>query len=151
NRYSSRGLLLWNRYDQRFAAGYTLREALDAYIARMLHTRTSVAPDTRAREYFEKTIALLNEHGTTPVIVIMPIHPRVLRVMKEHDMGGERQQLRDYLAALGETASIKVLDFTTIRSFNGEAGWFYDGVHINRRNTNRVITAVKAKAGEYLK
>ena len=151
NRYSSRGLLLWNRYDQRSAAGYTLREALDAYIARMLHTRTSVAPDTRAREYFEKTIALLNEHGTTPVIVIMPIHPRVLRVMKEHDMGGERQQLRDYLAALGETASIKVLDFTTIRSFNGEAGWFYDGVHINRRNTNRVITAVKAQAGEYLK
>jgi hypothetical protein len=151
NRYSSRGLLLWNRYDQRFAAGYTLREALDAYIARMLHTRTSVAPDTRARVYFEQTVALLNEHGTTPVIVIMPIHPRVLRVMNEHDMGGERQQLRDYLASLEGTLSIKVLDFTTIRSFNGEAAWFYDGVHIDRRNTNRVITAIKAKAGEYLK
>ncbi len=80
----------------------------------------------------------------------MPIHPRVLRVMKEHDMGGERQQLRDYLAALEQTASIKVIDFTTIRSFNGEADWFYDGVHITRRNTNRVITALKAKAGEYL-
>jgi hypothetical protein len=152
NRYSARGLLLWNRYDERRAAGYTLREALDAYIARMLHTgRTSSAPDTRARRYFEDTIRLLNERGTTPVIVLMPIHPRVLRVMNEHDMGGERQRLRDYLAELGNTLSIKVLDFTTIRSFNGRADWFYDGVHITRRNTNRVITAVKGQAGEYLK
>jgi hypothetical protein len=152
NRYSPRGLLLWNRYDQRRAAGYTLHQALDAYIARMLHTgRTETEPATRARAYFEDTIRLLNEHGTTPVIVLMPIHPRVLRVMKAHDMGGERQRLRDYLAELGETLGIKVLDFTTIRSFNGRADWFYDGVHITRRNANRVIVAAKGKAGEYLR
>jgi hypothetical protein len=152
NRYSPRGLLLWNRYDERRAAGYTLDQALDAYIARMLHTgRTASEPATRAKAYFEATIRLLNEHGTTPVIVLMPIHPRVLRVMKEHDMGGERQRLRDYLAALGETLTIETLDFTTIRSFNGRAAWFYDGVHVTRRNSNRIIIAVKGKAGEYLK
>ncbi|NLE22705.1 MAG: hypothetical protein GX624_08005 [Actinobacteria bacterium] len=151
NRYSSRGLLVWNRYDKRRAAGYPLRKALDAYIARMLRGRTASMPDTRARRYFEDTVRLLNEHGTTPVIVLMPIHPRVLRVMKEHDMGGERQRLRDYLAALAETHDIKVLDFTTIGSFNGRASWFYDGVHITRRNTNRVITALKLKAREQLK
>ena len=135
NRYSPRGLLLWNRYDQRRAAGYTLDQALDAYIARMLHTgRTETEPATRARAYFEDTVRLLNEHGTTPVIVLMPIHPRVLRVMKAHDMGGERQRLRDYLAGLSGTLNISVLDFTTIRSFNGRANWFYDGVHITRRN-----------------
>jgi hypothetical protein len=152
NRYSSRGLLIWNRYDRRRAAGYPLRKALDAYIARMLHTdgRASVS-DTRARGYFEDTIRLLNEHGTTPVIVIMPVHPRVLRVMKAHGMGGERQSLREYLAELGDTLDIKVLDFTTIKSFNGKADWFYDGVHITRRNTNRVINAVKAQAGDCLK
>lgn len=152
NRYSPRGLLLWNRYDQRRAAGYSLDQALDAYIAKMLHTaRTETVPATRARAYFEDTVRLLNEHGTTPVIVLMPIHPRVLRVMKAHDMGGERQRLRDYLAELGGTLDIKVLDFTTIRSFNGRAAWFYDGVHITRRNANRVIVAAKGQAGEYLR
>jgi hypothetical protein len=152
NRYSSRGLLLWNRYDRRRASGYPLRKALDAYIARMLHTgRASAVPDTRARRYFEDTIRLLNEHGTTPVVVLMPIHPRVLRVMKQHGMGGERERLRAYLAELSETLSIKVLDFTTIKSFNGKADWFYDGVHITQRNTNRLIVAVKGQAGEYLK
>ena len=111
----------------------------------------SEVPDSRAGAYFEKTVRLLNEHGTSPVIVLMPIHPRVLRVMREHGMGGERQKLRDYLAALGQTAQIKVLDMTTINSFNGRAGWFYDGVHINRGNSNRVILAVKRKAGDSLK
>ncbi len=151
NRYSSRGLLLWNRYDKRRAAGYPLRKALDAYISRMLRGRTAPMPDTRARRYFEDTIRLLNEHGTTPVIALMPIHPRVLRVMKQHDMGGERQRLREYLDQLGETHSIKVVDFTTIKSFDGRAPWFYDGVHITRRNTNRLISALKVRAREHLK
>ncbi len=152
NRYSSRGMLLWSSYDQRLTKGYTLDQALDAYIANMLHTGLAATePDTRARSYFEQTIKLLNDHGTTPVIALMPIHPRVLSVMKQHNLTGERQRLREYLAELGQTLSIKVLDFTTIGSFNGKAAWFYDGVHITRRNANRVIIAAKAQAGEFLR
>lgn len=152
NRYSTRGLLLWNTYDQRRAAGYTLSQSLDAYIARMLRTsHAAPSPDNRAVSYFEQTIKLLNDHGTTPVLVLMPVHPRVLRVMEQHNMGGEREELRTYLAQLGETLDIKALDFTTIRSFNGEAAWFYDGVHITRSNAIRVILAARAKAGDYLK
>jgi hypothetical protein len=155
NRYSDLGLCISNVYDKRFAQGLTLKESLDAYIKRMLHDGARGAawsvPDSRARSYFEKTVRLLNEHGSTPVIVLMPIHPRVLRVMRAHDMGGERQELRDYLAAFGQTAQIKVLDLTTISSFNGRADWFYDGVHITRGNANRVILAVKRKAGDCLK
>jgi hypothetical protein len=152
NRYSPLGMCLWNVYDQRFAHGLTLSESLDEYIARMLHDPAKESDDdTRARDYFEKTIGLLNEHGTTPIIVLMPTHPRVLRVMRQHHMGGERQQLREYLAVYGQTAKIKVLDFTSIASFNGRAGWFYDGVHITRANADRVIVAVKRGAGDALK
>src|SRR5665647_1754905 len=119
----------------------------------MLHEsrRTPLQASSQASAYFEKTLELLNAHGTTPVIVLMPIHPRVLRVMQLHRMGGEREQLREYLAGLTETYDIEVVDFTRIQSFNGEPGCFYDGVHITWRNANRVITALRAKAGEYLK
>jgi len=153
NRYSSLGMTLWNTYDTRRAAGYTLDQSLDAYIANMLHLsrRTPLAASGRATSYFEQTIALLNDHGTTPVIVLMPIHPRVLRVMKLHQMGGEREQIREYLASLADTYDLKVVDFTRIQSFNGKPGWFYDGVHITRSNADRVISALRAKAGEYLK
>lgn len=153
NRYSDLGMLAWNVYDRRFALGLTLDQALDAYIARILRSGSGNPDstyDTRARTYFEKTVTLLNDHGTTPVIVLMPAHPRVLRAMRIHHMGGERQRLRNYLAAYGKTARIEVLDFTSIRSFNGEADWFYDGVHVTRSNTNRVILAVKRLAGAYL-
>jgi hypothetical protein len=153
NRYSSHGMLLWNVYDSRRAAGYTLDQSLDAYIAKMLHKtrQASFDPTSRASEYLEKTLELLNAHGTTPVIVLMPIHPRVLRVMEQHQMTGDRENLREYLAGLTETYDIKIVDFTRIQSFNGEPGWFYDGVHITRSNSNRVITALEAQAGEYLK
>jgi len=152
NRYSSHGMLLWNTYDARRAAGYTLDRSLDAYIAKMLHqSRRTFPASSRATSYFEQTVEFLNDHGTTPVIVLMPIHPRVLRVMRLHHIGGEREQLREYLAGLTEKYDIEVVDFTRIQSFNGEPGWFYDGVHITRRNANRVITALRAKAGEYLK
>ena len=152
NRYSSHGMLLWNTYDARRAAGYTLDQSLDAYIAKMLHqSRRTFPAISRATSYFEQTVEFLNEHGTTPVIVLMPVHPRVLRVMRLHHIGGEREQLREYLAGLSEKYDIEVVDFTRIQSFNGEPGWFYDGVHITRRNANRVITALRAKAGEYLK
>lgn len=153
NRYSNLGLLLWNTYDARRAAGYTLGQSLDAYIADMLHEsrRTPLPAGSRAASYFEKTVAFLNDHGATPVIVLMPIHPRVLRVMKQHGMGGEREQLREYLAALTETLDIAVVDFTRIQSFNGVPSWFYDGVHITQRNADRLIIALRAKTGEYLK
>lgn len=154
NKYSDLGMLLWNVYDRRVKLGLTLDEALDKYIARVLRSGSGnpdSAYDTRSRTYFEKTVALLNAHGTTPIIVLMPVHPRVLAVMRVHHMGGERQRLRNYLAAYGRTARIKVLDFTDIRSFGGNADWFYDGVHITRSNANRVILAVKRRAGGLLK
>ena len=105
NKYSDLGMLAWNVYDRRIKLGLTLDQALDDYIARLLRSGTG-NPDgtfnTRSRVYFEKTVALLNEHGTTPIIVLMPVHPRVLRVMRTHHMGGERQRLRNYLAAYGQ-------------------------------------------------
>jgi len=102
DRYSNRGLLIRNVYDVRRARGYTLKQSLDHYIEKMLRGRRAEAPiyTSRASSYFEQTLELPNAHGTRPVIVLMPIHPRVLAVMRRHGMGGEREKLRTYLAGL---------------------------------------------------
>jgi hypothetical protein len=155
NTYSSLGMLVWGTYDRQRAAGYTLDQSLDDYIAKMLREpsreTTEPGPKMRARVYFEKTLGYLNAHGTTPVVVLLPVHPRVLRVMAENDLEGSRERLKEYLAGLSETFDLVVVDFTSIKSFNGEPAWFYDGVHTTRRNANRMITALKAQAGEHLK
>ena len=153
NTYSSLGMLVSGTYDRQRAAGYTLDQSLDDYIAKMLrepsHARTE--PGMRARAYFEKTLGYLNAHGTTPVVVLLPVHPRVLRVMAEHGLEGSREHLREYLAGLSETLDLVVVDFTRLESFNGEPAWFYDGAHTTRRNADRMITALEAQAGEYLR
>jgi len=153
NRYSDLGMLLWNVYDARIARGFTLEDGLRGYIRRMLDTGDPLAsvPDGRARQYFEQTIQLLNDHGSSPILVLMPDHPRVLRVIRRHHWGNRRREFHEYLDSLGVTLSIKVVDFTSIRSFNGRAEWFYDGVHITRQNADRLILALKRVAGDYLK
>ena len=155
NTYSSLGMLTWGTYDKQRAAGYTLDQSLDDYIAKMLREPsrelTEPGPGMRSRVYFEKTLGYLNSHGTTPVVVLLPVHPRVLRVMSENDLEGSRDRLKEYLAGLSETFDLVVVDFTSIKSFNGESAWFYDGVHTTRRNANRMITALKAQAGKYLR
>ncbi len=41
--------------------------------------------------------------------------------MRRYGLGKERQDLREYLAAYGQTAQIKVVDLTAISTFNGRA------------------------------
>lgn len=160
--YSSRGLLVRNVYDIKRDNGYPLSKSLDKYIANMLRTAKgdeAWVPDTRAREYFEKTVKLLNDHGTTPVVVLMPVHPRVLKVLKQKGLDGDRKRLLEYLRAVeaGDPENpdgnlkIIVLDFTQISSFGGKADRFYDGVHITRGNAHLVIDQIKRKANKYLK
>ncbi len=107
NRYSISRHAALEPYDQRLSPGLHAPASRSTPTSRRCSAPAPDRPNrTRARaQYFEKTIRLLNDHGTTPVIVLMPIHPRVLRVMKAHDMGGERQTLREYLAGLSARRS----------------------------------------------
>lgn len=155
--YSNRGLLLWNLYDKKRARGYTLERSLNDYIALMFRKKTSMfrkgslGPDTRARAYFEKTIKLLNQHGTTPIVVMMPVHPRVIRVLNQHNWLDGHLGLLDYFAELSKTLSIKVVNYYRINSFGGDPTQFYDGVHITRLNANRIIKGLRRNAAAAFK
>ncbi len=158
-RYSADGLLLWNTYDAKRARGLTLEESLNRYVAKTVARMEKVSASggvssrgpSRARAYFVKTLKLLNDHGTTPVIVLMPVHPQVLATMRAHGWSQSRGRLLDYLLSLQEQYSFAVVDLTDIGSFSGDAGGFYDGVHITRENADRAIDRVAAAAQSALK
>ncbi len=160
NKYGPTGLLLWNSYDKRRAAGVPLSTILTQYIAAMRKKGASKGGGggggvgmARSQLYFEKWLALLNQHGTTPIIVLMPVHPRVLAAMKAQDSPELRAQgtLAGWFAKLSATYKFELFDFTHISSFGGKPGDFYDGVHITRANANRVIATLARKAGDALK
>ena len=146
-RYLADGALVWNQYDVFEAQGRTLDQSLTEYIRLALkHTGSGhsrgVVP--RAEVYFEKTLALLNEHGTSPLLVLMPVHPRVLAAVPSVERS--LALFKAKLAELARKYTFSVLDMTHIESFGGDPTQFYDGVHIKVSNARRMIATAVRKA-----
>jgi hypothetical protein len=154
-RWTARGLQTWNAYDSYVAHGRGLDASLAAYAGEALRKLAAEAPHGSAqsvgREYFEKTIGLLNAHGTTPVIVLMPTQPDVLAVLAAAGALERRDQLLAYLRGLSPRYRLRIVDLTEISSFGGDPVQFYDGVHMMRANADRALRAIVREADGALK
>lgn len=140
NRYSDRGCLLHNSYDERVERGVSLEAILDAYITRLLPNVASTNPSrARSRLYFRKVLELYNEHGMTPAIVVMPYHPVALEAFREAGWQAKHDWLLDYLTGLQQTYDFRILDYTEIESFGGDADYFYDGSHVTKENARLIL------------
>lgn len=151
-RYGANGLLLSNSYDARRAAGYTLSESLEHYIAKARRKHLGrghcSASKPRSQVYFEKTLRLLNDHGTTPVIVLMPVHPAAMRALRDSGLRRSHRHLVSYLKSLSHSYRLRVVDLSRISSFDGDASGFYDGVHMTRANSDKAMNAVFRAAAD---
>jgi hypothetical protein len=150
-RYGPDGMLWWNHYDTVRARGLTLDRALDNYLDSDMMARASsgkLPNNTASMEYFEKSLALLNDHGVKPLIVLMPLHPRVLQAFLAVGWGVKEQWLHDYLASLHGRYDFKVLDCLKISTFGGKPDGFYDGSHLTAENSRRLIRYAVRKAPE---
>jgi hypothetical protein len=149
-RFAADGHVVYDNYDRFEAAGRTLKESLDAYIARILRKRGEgdVVPahPTRAKQYFTDTLAYLNQHGCAPLIMIMPVHPRVIAAVRDARWDERRANFIAYLVSLQSTYRFTILDFTFIWRFGGDRGLFYDGVHMKGENCRRLLQAAIDKA-----
>jgi hypothetical protein len=143
--YAADGGLVYDYYDRMQAEGYTLSAALDSYIKKVLSW--SVTADgiprtvTRTRTYFESTLTYMNRQGIEPLLIIMPMHPRVIRAIRDVHWDNRRAAFAAYLAGLQETRRFTVLDFTFISSFDGDPAAFYNATHMKKSNMRRLIRA----------
>jgi hypothetical protein len=146
-KYGPDGTTLWNSYDKHEANGLTLDQALTSYLQSVLPTAGTMYPmDTVAKRYFQKCLKLLNQHGTVPLVIIMPYHPRVLSAFMSVGWGVKLARLQTYLKGLHASYDFRLLDYHGISSFDGRADWFYDGAHIKVGNSRLIMAhAVKAK------
>lgn len=153
--YAADGLLLKNSYDRRRAEGYTLSESLEHYIEKARRNRLAHGHDraakSRAQIYFEKTLGLLNDNGTRPVIVLMPVHPTVVRALSDCGLSKSHRHLLEYLRSLKGEYRLKIVDLSRISSFDGDPAGFYDGVHMTRANSNKAMDAILKAAAKQLK
>jgi hypothetical protein len=102
-------------------------------------------PNTNPDRYrfFEQAIAFMNAHGIRPVIVLNPIHPKVLAELRKHGFAQRKASLA-YLHALHRRYHFILVDGQDIRRWGGSPQQFTNATHINRRNMRRLLRYIVA-------
>jgi len=148
--YGPDGVVLRNRYDIAAEKGRTLKHALAWSIDQALerYATTSPALYPRSTEYFEKTLSLLDEMGTQQVVVLTPLHPKLLDAVQDAGWGTRRREVMAYLKRQRATYGFSLMDCSKLSSIGGDPQAFYDGFHFKRANARRLVDTVVARAPE---
>jgi hypothetical protein len=146
-RYGSDGVVLRNRYDIAEERGRPLSRAIDwsVEIALERYATTEAALYPRSQRYFEQTLGLLSDMGTTQAIVLMPLHPRLLAAVRAAGWQERHDEVMTYLAGLQARYGFGLLDCSDLAAFKGDPEQFYDGFHIKRANARKLTRNVVAK------
>jgi hypothetical protein len=89
----------------------------------------------------------MNDRGATPLLVLTPINPKLLKVIGPLGWPERHQQVLDYVASLESKYDFVFVDITDITKFGADPKQFYDGVHMTTVNTRRTIDYVLQQTG----
>jgi hypothetical protein len=147
------GFRRWDFHDALLAKGHTLVHELPGTIRDYSHTYRALYPhlDPTAEQYVEKTLALMNSLGATPVIVLSPYQPQVLAALRPLGWDTRHRQVLQFFQSMKARYRFVLLDMTQLASFHGSPTDFYDGVHMRLGNMHRFLTTVLAQSGSALR
>jgi Cyclic nucleotide-binding domain len=97
--------------------------------------------DPKRYVWFERDIQFMNEQGARPVIVLNPIHPRILAEFRKFGFPARKTALA-YLRGLHTRLDFVVVDAQDIRRWRGSPTEWTNATHINRRNMRRLLRYV---------
>ena len=146
-RFAPDGVVLRNRYDIAEERGRPLSRSIDWSIETALerYATTEAALNPRSQRYFERTLRLLSEMGTTQAVVLMPLHPRLLAAVRAAGWQARHDEVMTYLTGLQGRYGFGLLDCSDLATFGGDPDEFYDGFHIKRANARKLTRSVVAK------
>jgi hypothetical protein len=93
--------------------------------------------------YLQKLLALANNQGATPVIVLNPLYPKVLAARKKYGFP-ELKAANTYLTWLHTQYQFISLNGEDIKTWGGKASDFSNVNHIDRYNMDRLLAYVVA-------
>jgi hypothetical protein len=129
----------------------SLKKAVAQKLAAVKHQSPSLPPYRNSQlSYFEKTLAFMNAHGATPVIVLNPVYPSVYQLLQKRHSQREKEALAE-LRKLQKSYRFVVVDGSDTRVWGGKARDFNNATHINRRNMRRLLRYVVAHSDGALK
>lgn len=123
--------------------------ALHSQVAKMLAAirarppQRAVTLNPKRFVWFERTIRWMNARGERPVIVLNPIYPSILALLRQ-DGDGVRHAALAYLARLHEKLRFVVVDAVDIRTWGGTSTDWTDAKHVSQPNMRRLLRYVVA-------
>jgi len=152
-RYGPDGVVLRNRYDLAVERGRRLSRSVDFSIDAALERYATTTPALfpRSKRYFQKTLGLLNDMGSTPAVVFMPVHPRLLAAVRPAGWDERHLEVVTYLDGLQKEYRFRLLDLSELSSVDGDPQAFYDGFHVKQTNARKLIDAVVTRSPQTFK
>ncbi len=138
------GVVRRNRYDTAEERGRPLSRGVDYSIKVALERYRTTTPALfpRSQRYFEKTIRLLDKLGTTQIVVLAPLQPRLMAAVRDAGWSERHAEVMDYLKAVQRKDDFRLLDCSDLTSIEGDPENFYDGFHIKSANARRLIRTI---------
>ncbi|MDP9268386.1 MAG: DUF1574 family protein [Acidobacteriota bacterium] len=125
---------------QRAAGNYDLQAKIEGTAAEYIPRYQSYTGVARDRlDYFAATLRYAREQGARVIVFATPVHPELERALAPF---GYPQRKREAYAAAQQVAqreSAEFVDLSRPESFGGAAEHFYDGVHVDAYNAERLV------------
>ena len=138
------GSLLATRAGAAPDAGLPLHVAVARRVAEVRRRPLSTAePGLANRVAFIRLIQWMNAHGATPVVVMNPLAPGLLRELDRRGFPQHRWAVR-YLQRLGRRVRFDFIDLTDVRTFHGLPGGFADPTHVSVANMRLMLRYIVA-------
>jgi hypothetical protein len=93
-------------------------------------------------EYFAATLRYAREHGARVIVFATPIHPQLEQTLASYGYEQRKSDVYAAARAVAEREGAEFVDLSAPASFGGAPGHFYDGVHLDAYNADRLIGAV---------
>jgi hypothetical protein len=143
--FEADGYLRYRRWESERAAGTFRFEAdLERCITRSLgrfDTMTALSPRRRAQ--VEQLVEEARADGARVIVWITSLHPLTTEYLESHtSYASLLEETREYQQGLARTDGVATYDFSRPESYRGDPRGWYDCLHIDEGNADRVVAAL---------
>lgn len=154
--FAASGFRKRDLHDRAFARGATLQPRMEKQVEG--YERSVWGPEApefdglgaTPTRWIEQAIQLANDRGDEPTIFLTTVHPFAQARYGERGWNDRKADVEQYFETLQEKGlDFQLLDYTSVDSFGGDPNLFYDGVHLQPPNLQRLVDDL-AKRGAFL-
>ena len=128
---------------QRAAGDHDLEKRIQGTAAEYIpRYKSYTAPSRNRLDYFAATLRYARAHGARVIVFTTPMHPELERALAPYGYAERKHQAYSSARIIAGYEGAEFYDFSAPESFGGAPEHFYDGVHVDATNAERLLGTV---------